>query len=448
MLFLGIDMGTSYFKAGLFNGSGTLVGSGRVKVSKRVSGSRAELDIGLCWKSLRQCVFLALEEAKSDSEAITAMSYSSQANTFLLMDKEKNPLTPLILWIDERYKKDERLSTFTGEPEWSEITGIGIPFGAGFCMNKCRGMQEHQAAVWNKTRYIFTLPDYFAYCLTGQRQVDSSTASLLGLMDLEKRCWWPAALQECGISENQLSPLCDIGADGGILGAENPLGLPAGIRLFAGGLDHHMAAIGVGIGTMAKLSESTGTVIAAVLYSHNKDRIKDICMAPALERGAYFKMGFDRNGAAALEWYRENFAVENTLEELIEMAEKVPAGCDGLVALPCSNLYPGKTGFLNQQTGFHHGYYIRAIMESTAESLKRLIQKVDQQQESNGVFSTGGGAKSILWGAIKKAVIQRDFFRNHNSEAACKGAAMVAAAGTKQLASVFEVQKEWLTPLQ
>ncbi|WP_018628683.1 FGGY-family carbohydrate kinase [Niabella aurantiaca] len=444
MLFLGIDMGTSYFKAGLFNGDGRLVGSGRVMVPRRGSGMQAELEIAAFWKSLRQCVFGAFEEANAEHSALTAMAYSSQANTFLLMDGGGQPLTPLILWTDERAPADPELAGFTKQEQWPETTGIGIPFGAGFCISKCRWFQEKGADIWRKTRAVLTLPDYFTFCLTGKRLVDTSTASLLGLMNMEKSAWWPEAVAASGMEEDQLSPLCAMGTDGGALQRGNPLGLPPGVRLFTGGLDHHMAAIGVGIGAGAKLSESTGTVIAAVLYSYNKMRIKNVCMAPALEADAYFKMSFDRNGAGALEWYRKTYAAQHTLDELVEMAATVPAGCEGLIAVPCPNEHADKSGFLNQQDRFHHGYYIRAIMESTAESLKQLIHKVDAGQESSAVFSTGGGAKSKLWGAIKEAAIQRRFYRNTNSEAACRGAALVAATGTGMFTSVFDAQRSWL----
>ncbi|MBO9595121.1 MAG: FGGY-family carbohydrate kinase [Niabella sp.] len=441
---MGIDMGTSYFKAGLFNTEGVLVGSGRVAVPRRSEGLEVTLDTGRFWQSLQQCIHMAFKEAKADQGALTAMAYSSQANTFILADIKGQPLTPLILWTDERAPEDPALAAFAAKAQWMQTTGIGIPFGAGFCISKVKWFQEQEPDLWQQTAAVLTLPDYVTCCLTGARLLDTSTASLLGLMDVEKQIWWPHALEVSGISNAQLSPLCAIGTDSGRLKPGNPLGLPAGVRLFAGGLDHHMAAVGVGIGAKATLSESTGTVIAAVLYSHNKKRLKDVCMAPALEPGAYFKMSFDRNGAGALEWYRKTYAMEYTMEALLEMAATVAAGCDGLVALPCAHMYAGKSGFLHQQDRFHHGHYIRAIMESTAVSLKQLISRVDTEQESYAVFSTGGGAKSALWGRIKEAVIRRSFYRNKNNEAACRGAAMVAAAGAGVFATVFEAQQSWL----
>ncbi|SDC47118.1 FGGY-family carbohydrate kinase [Niabella drilacis] len=444
MLFLGIDMGTSYFKAGLFNREGQLVGSGSVKVPVHNKGVRAELDTARFWHSLRQCIHAAFEEAKADRRTLTAMAYSSQANTFILTDTGGGPLTPLVLWTDERVPDSRSLTIFTAQEQWTETTGIGIPFGAGFCISKAQWFREQAQDLWRRAAALLTLPDYFTFCLTGERMVDTSTASLLGLMDVEKQVWWPEALAVSGIDEGLLSPLCAIGAAGGTLQPGNPLALPSGVPLFAGGLDHHMAAVGVGTGAKAKLSESTGTVIAAVLYSRNPKRLKEVCMAPALEAGAYFKMSFDRNGAAALEWYRETYALPYTMEALLEMAAAVPAGCEGLEALPCAHLYAGKSGFLNQQDRFHHGYYIRAIMESTAISLKQLISKVDTERESNAVFSTGGGAKSALWGVIKESLIGRRFYRNKNNEAACRGAAMVAAAGAGIFTSVFQAQESWL----
>ena len=444
MLFLGIDMGTSYFKAGLFNREGVLVGSGRVTVPKQSRGPEVVLDTDRFWQCLQQCIHIAFEEAKADRAALTAMAYSSQANTFILADIEAQPLTPLILWTDERVPEDPALAGFAAKEQWMETTGIGIPFGAGFCISKAKWFQEQAPDLWQRTATLFTLADYFTFCLTGARQVDTSTASLLGLMDIEKQTWWPEALEASGIRSEQLSRLCAIGTDSGRLIPANPLGLPAGVRLFAGGLDHHMAAVGVGIGAKAKLSESTGTVIAAVLYSRNKKRLKEVCMAPALEPGAYFKMSFDRNGAGALEWYRETYAVEYTMEALLEMAAAVPAGCEGLVALPCAHMYAGRNGFLNRQERFHHGHYVRAIMESTAVSLKQLISRVDTEQESHMVFSTGGGAKSALWGSIKEAAIRRRFYRNKNNEAACRGAAMIAAVGAGVFTTVFDAQQSWL----
>ena len=96
--FLGIDLGTSFFKAGVFDETGKLYGLGRHPVKKESSvGNSCELDVAVFWETLTSCIGDAVKEANISSSQIDALSYSSQANSFILLDKSDHPLTPLIL---------------------------------------------------------------------------------------------------------------------------------------------------------------------------------------------------------------------------------------------------------------------------------------------------------------------------------------------------------------
>lgn len=443
MLFLGIDMGTSYYKMAVFNERGQLKGSGRVDAPQNSSRKMARLHPASFWKALLTCLNITLKSASAKVEEIGALSYASQANTFTLFNKKDEPVTPLILWTDESATLDETLHQFTLKKEWQQTTGIGIGLSNGFCINKCRWLQTNEPDLWQQTQAVLTLPDYFTFCMTGQKIVDHSTASLLGLMNIDTKSWWPAALYAAGIPQEFMSTISEVAGVGFRLRKQNPLHLNSNTLLVTGGLDHHIAALGAGIGKNIHLTESTGTVIATVLYGNNSERGKDICVSPGLSNSTWFKMAFDVNGAAALEWYWKTFGSEHTLEELIQMAQSVPSA-EGLVAHPCANRYAGKDGFLNQNPKHHHGHYVRALMESTAKSLKELIKKVDCNNDISAVFATGGGAKSALWTEIKEAVTHRKFYRNQNPEAACCGAAMAAAAGSGFFTSVAEAQLYWL----
>ncbi len=111
-LYLGIDLGTSYFKAGVFDETGRLKGLGRQYVSKNTGyGTFCELPVALFWDTLRACVGKALQNAQITPEEILAVSYSSQASSFILLDDNDEPLTPLILWPDNRAEE-------TGPPVW------------------------------------------------------------------------------------------------------------------------------------------------------------------------------------------------------------------------------------------------------------------------------------------------------------------------------------------
>ena len=68
--FLGIDLGTSYFKAGLFDGKGNLAGMGRQPVKKTTEGGICELPAPVFWSALRECVGEAVKNAGISSGQI------------------------------------------------------------------------------------------------------------------------------------------------------------------------------------------------------------------------------------------------------------------------------------------------------------------------------------------------------------------------------------------
>ena len=125
-LLLGIDLGTSYFKVGLFNEQGALRGLGRVAVAKSSPApGRFELPAELFWERLRRACHEALRQAKAKPEDIAGVSYSSQANTFLLLDAHDAPLTPLVFWNDVRAAPvNEALAQFGETGKFARTTGF------------------------------------------------------------------------------------------------------------------------------------------------------------------------------------------------------------------------------------------------------------------------------------------------------------------------------------
>src|SRR6185295_8449890 len=97
-LLLGIDLGTSYFKVGLFDETGALRGLGRVAVEKQSPApGRSELAVDEFWRLLRRGLAEALTQAGATAREIAALSYSSQASTFVLLDRNDTPLTPFVM---------------------------------------------------------------------------------------------------------------------------------------------------------------------------------------------------------------------------------------------------------------------------------------------------------------------------------------------------------------
>ncbi len=434
--YLGIDLGTSYFKAGIFDKQGNLVGLGRSYVDKRMNDRTiCELPLVIFWSTLCDCVSQAIKKANIAPKEIVSLSYSSQANSFVLLDENDKPLTPLILWPDKRAVKIPiALKSLIEGHDFQRRTGLGILPGIQSMMAKIVWFQENKPEIWNKARSIMSISDYLTFYLTGQKLSDFSTASMMGLFDVTKEKWWEKALETLKIDKDFLNKPKRTGSYVGTLtekGAQR-LGLELSTKFFLGGLDHHMVAIGADLPNSKNISESTGTVLACVNYQNKNTSRNGINIAPGLKDGFYFQMAFNENGATALEWYQKNYASELSISELLKMAEDIEPNSNGLIALPCVDKSEGLSGFQNIKKEHSHGHFVRAILESTSRSLNELIKNLDSDNESEAIVSSGGGAQSPLWMGIKANILNKIFVSLSSSELACFGAASVGAMGVSQ----------------
>ena len=142
---LGIDLGTSYFKLVLFDADSRIRGSARISVPKRLEGDRCELDADVFWQVLRTAVAQVCAEAGVAARQIAALSYASQANSFLLLDSHNAPLTPLVLWPDRRASDDApSVIALWNRPDFLEVTGLGL-CSTEFLPAKIRWFQQHAA---------------------------------------------------------------------------------------------------------------------------------------------------------------------------------------------------------------------------------------------------------------------------------------------------------------
>lgn len=446
--FLGIDLGTSYFKAGVFDEQGRLKGLGRCAVNKEAGdGDFCELPVPAFREILRTCVGHAVENSGISPREIKAVSYSSQANSFVLLDKTDEPLTPLVLWPDERVKRlPDSFQTLIGRPDFQEKTGLGISPGIQSLAAKVHWYSINRSRIWEQVKSILSISDYFTFMLTGEKVSDGSTASMTGLFDVRGHRWWNDALEMLEIEQRYLPLPVNTGTFVGTLtgkGAEW-IGLSPGTSFFAGALDHHMAAVGAGLQRLKNVSESTGTVLACVNYRQGYKPGKGINIAPGPENDHYFQMAFDENGAASLEWYQKKYVPGLSMATLLEMAEDIEPGSDGLTAKPNVNKFAKLQGFSNVKEFHTPAHFVRAILESTALSLSKLTKDLNVPDLVTSIIPTGGGAQSLLWLQIKADMLNKTFLVPECNELACQGTAMMAFMGNDFPQNMNDTIKTWV----
>ncbi len=439
-LFVGIDLGTTFFKAAVFSREGKLLGLGRAPLEKYESADRCESPADAFWELLRQIVQEALQHAGVAPEDISALAYSSQANSFVLLDAAGECLTPLILWPDRRAQSIvEHGACLRSQEELLAIAGLGLD-GCESCYYKLEWLRQREPHIWSQVRFVQTISDYLVFGLTGKRLGDMSTASLTGMWDQQKECWWPQPLERLGISIDALSKPLRTGSLVGPLsetGARR-IGLTPGTLLASGALDHYMAALGAGIGSLAGVCESTGTVLACIALSKQFQPQPASCVGPAIVQGEYYRLAFNDTGTSNLDWYQKNCAPELSIPELIRLAEDVPPGSLGLRAEPDLKGTTLDTNFKNMAPSHQHGHFVRAIIEGNALALSHLIKKLHPGPMPAQILATGGGARSETWLQLKADLLGMDVLKVDCEEPACQGAAMIAAVAAGCISSMEE----------
>jgi xylulokinase len=430
-LLLGFDFGTSYFKVGLFDRSGALLGLARLKVATSSPHEGwIELSIDDFWELLRKGVGMSLKDANARPADIVGISYSSQANTFVLLDEENQPLTPLILWTDARATLEPELAEFALTKEFGEATGFnGI--GPLWAAAKMRWFQQEQPAVWRRTRQIKTLSDYFTFALSGQHAGDAGTAAFLGLYELRRRNWWPVALQRFELDDVRLSQPLLPGTHLGTTAssAVKFSGLPSGIPFAVGGLDHQVASLGSGVGSIADASISTGTVLAALRLVTQPEPELGCYHGPHFGVGEYYRLAFNSNGARQLESLQQKLCPAAAIGDMIAKA---------LAEDPSTS---GKQ-FLDQNAGAT----IRTALTNIAQSHRELLCKIDPAQTIRTLVATGGGARSLPWLKLKADLFNLPIVVPECGERACLGAAIIAAKAASLWPDLHTATRSMITP--
>ncbi|HOV62942.1 MAG TPA: FGGY-family carbohydrate kinase [Spirochaetia bacterium] len=446
---IGIDLGTSYFKVGLVDRNGKLRGLGRIAVPVQGTASGySEVSVDGFVNALKEGIAAALTEGKARREEIIGVSYSSQANSFLLLDRTGEPLTPLILWTDSRSDAMPReFAELVTDPSFLSVTGIGVELGPNSAIAKCLWFRDHEPVLYSRASRIMTISDYLTYRFSGELRGDEGTASLLGIFDLKNERLWEEGLKMLRLPPSMFSELMRPGSVAGRISNDGAgdFGLPVGIPFAVGSLDHHMASVGAGIGFLADTSESTGTVLACIKLSERYEPKKNACMGPGFDAGTYYTLVFNNNGAATYEWYGKEYGDGLSPRELDAIAAEIAPGADGLCALPEAKRYGDLSGFVGAKAIHGKGHYSRAILESTAYSLSELVDMLAASDKvPNRMLATGGGARSDLWLSIQAAMVGTILVRTGVTEPACFGAAMSAACAAGIFPSVWEAGRSWI----
>lgn len=420
-LVLGLDLGTSYLKAALHDRHGRRHGFARVALPwSFTEGRRAELTAGAFIGAFEQLLGECLAPVHRGSHPLAGISWSSQANTFLLLDGEGGPLTPVILWIDERAGAEAApMEAIWNRDDYTRRTGLAFS-SPQMAAAKMLWIQRHEPCAWEHMRRVVDLPSWVSFLLTGNAAGDLASSALTGLWDFEEGRWWEPPLEVLDLEPARLYAPLPTGALAGTVDARaaERFALPAGVPLFAGTLDHFAAAHGSGVGTHHPASESTGTTLAVTASASERRPGAGMIVAPGPMPGTWMGLDFSDKGARQVEEYLARCQCPFDLPTAVDQAihhlrvKTVPRQHTN----PAPSSDPAE--IIRELANL-----IACLTDDLAGLMKRCLGAMP-----TSVVATGGGAANDLWLQYKADQWGIPVIRPTQDEPACFGAALIAAA--------------------
>ena len=422
-----LDLGTTYFKASIFSEDGELCVLRQCPTpSTSPLEGRHEIDPDLFRSTITTLIHSLADEQKSILAEVTAVTFSTQTNSFLLLGEHDAPLSPIIVWNDQRA---QGTTNFSSLDDFHATTGIPA-LGHEFMVAKLLWLREHEPETLAHTKRLCLLSDYLTLWLTGQHISEAGTMGLTGLINIHTLDYCPKVLEQFQVNPKWLPTIARAGTDLGqiALKVAEALALTANCRFIVGCLDQYAGAIGAGNVSPGSVSETTGTVLATVRCVQEANAHNDpaVFLGPGFDEGQYFQMLFGDTSGNLLECYRDLLPEHHTFTDLDHAAALIPAGASGLQLPWREDAHSLRNSLLDWSTRYRYDQAVRAILEGVAFALHDQLTRLCGEESPDTITCVGGAARSELWLQIKADILNVTTTSIHCPEPTSLGAAMLA----------------------
>jgi xylulokinase len=446
---LAIDLGTSAVKVLITTQKGDVLGQGSAEYPiLRPRQDWAEQSPASWWQATVKAVKMALAENDAVPATISAIGLSGQMHGTVLLDDAGRSITPAVIWLDRRSRRQvAEITDIFGAERLVQVAGS--PIATGFQAATIRWFKQEAPDLWSRVAMILTPKDYLRWRLTNRFQTEPSDGSGTLLFDIRLRNWSTDLLQVLDIEAARLPPVATPETVAGNLGrqAAVELGLATGIPIIVGAADTACALIGAGVVDARSLLIALGTggqiIQPASTYQPDASgRIHTFCSAlrPGSDRAGWYQMAAILTAGMALRWLRKQvfgLSDQAAYGQMMVLAEETQVGAGGLLFLPylagerTPHMDPKARGLFLGLTAAHgRGELIRAVMEGVVLACYDaygVLEKFSDQPE--GIIVAGGASRNKLWHQIVSDVFDLPVRPLVITQQSAYGAAIVAGAG-------------------
>ena len=438
-LLLGLDLGTSAVKVGLFDAAGNLLR--RASRSYLLYTSRpgwAEQEPEEWWAAACDALREALAEV--DAGRVVAVGLSGQAPSQVLVASDGASLGRAIVWSDCRATAEAAWLAERVTPEqaraWTDcpfITGVSQPPA------RLLWLQSQRSDDWAGCAAVVQPKDFIALRLTGRIATDANSA--FSLYNPRTGHYAAGLLALLGVEPEKLPPVLE---PTGVVGRVTPeaasaTGLRQDTPIVTGTIDAWCDIIGCGGSAPGCAVDVAGTSEVVALVTAEMVDGEGVFGA-SLAEGRYWVGGPMQAGGAALVWLAQCFYDQEQPDfRLLEAeASTITPGAEGLLFLPYLQgerapvWDPAARGAFVGLTSRHtRAHCTRAVYEGVAFAVRDLLERCRAAAgfAPDVLRVSGGGSASAFWNQVKADVTGLPVQRMTVPDVACLGAALLAAVG-------------------
>lgn len=446
---LGIDIGTTGCKAGIYDRNGRLLGSGyrTYKVDVTAEGA-AEIDADLWVSAAVSVTRQAVAQSGVDPEAIAGIAVSG-TNGLVPVGKDGAALRPAILLMDQRSRPQaEEIASLLGRDRCFELAGNVLMPGM-LSSPIILWVKENEPGIYERTCKFLVPAGYVNLFLTGKMTMDRSRASMTLLFDQRSGEWIEEFFRTLDIDCDKLPSVYESHEIIGTLRPESAeaTGLSAGIPVVAGCTDTVAASVGSGTAGHGQSYMVLGTTGRVCITSGDGQFHRQLVNTSHVTRDRWIHIAAMNSSGLSLQWVRSVLGLGNlAYDEVVAMAETVPAGANGVVFLPYlvgerAPIWDPKARgvFFGLSLATDPGTLIRSVLEGVGYAFASNIEIIEKDYGSLGCLKLGGGgAKSALWCQILSDITGKELAVLGNPDLETLGCALIAAFGTGHYSSLDE----------
>jgi glycerol kinase len=413
-----------------------------------------EHDPEAIWRTQRRTAEQVIE--RLGSRKIAAVGVTNQRETVVIWDRKTGePIHNAIVWQDRRTTNFiTKLADAGKEPEVSEKTGLVLDpyFSAAkiaWILDKVSGARDRAK---RGELAVGTIDCFLIWRLTGGKvhATDATNASRTSLYDI-RTGKWDAALCELFGVPMQLLP--DVRDSAGDYGTTDIFGPALPIRGVAG--DQQAALVGQACFDVGDVKSTYGTGGFLVLNTgaelkRSKSRLLGTIAYQIGGKRTYALEGSILSAGSTIQWLRDELKIIRDGAHAGELAASVPdtAGVHlvpAFVGLGAPHWDSNARGaILGLTRGTRIAHIARAALESAAFQTAELVEAMAKDGVAPKRLRVDGGmARNDWFLQFMTDVLGVEVVRPKNTETTVLGAAILAAVGAGEFATMEEAASLW-----